>query len=127
MDRLVCVDVGFGKTEVAVRAIFKAVTTGHKQVALLAPTTVLTQQHYHTLKERFAPYPITIGLFNRFSTASEKKEILAKLKSRELAIVVGTQQILENSVKFKDLVLLVIDEEQRFGINQKGKIKTIEN
>ena len=114
MDRLVCGDVGFGKTEVAVRAIFKAVTTGHKQVALLAPTTVLTQQHYHTLKERFAPYPITIGLFNRFSTASEKKEILAKLKSREVAIVVGTQQILENSVKFKDLVLLVIDEEPDF-------------
>ncbi|MFN9174141.1 MAG: DEAD/DEAH box helicase, partial [Synechocystis sp.] len=125
MDRLVCGDVGFGKTEVAVRAIFKAVTTGHKQVALLAPTTVLTQQHYHTLKERFAPYPITIGLLNRFRTASEKKEILAKLQSGELDIVVGTQQVLGNSVKFKDLGLLVIDEEQRFGVNQKEKIKTL--
>ncbi len=125
MDRLVCGDVGFGKTEVAVRAIFKAVTTGHKQVALLAPTTVLTQQHYHTLKERFAPYPITIGLLNRFRTASEKKEILAKLKSGELDIVVGTQQVLGSSVQFKDLGLLVIDEEQRFGVNQKEKIKTL--
>ncbi|MGA1621467.1 MAG: transcription-repair coupling factor [Synechocystis sp.] len=125
MDRLVCGDVGFGKTEVAVRAIFKAVTSGHKQVALLAPTTVLTQQHYHTLKERFAPYPITIGLLNRFRTASEKKEILAKLKSGELDIVVGTQQVLGASVKFKDLGLLVIDEEQRFGVNQKEKIKTL--
>jgi transcription-repair coupling factor (superfamily II helicase) len=73
MDRLVCGDVGFGKTEVAIRAIFKAVTTGHKQVALLAPTTILTQQHYHTLKERFAPYPINVGLLNRFRTNSEKK------------------------------------------------------
>jgi transcription-repair coupling factor (superfamily II helicase) len=125
MDRLVCGDVGFGKTEVAVRAIFKAVTSGNKQVALLAPTTVLTQQHYHTLKERFAPYPITIGLLNRFRTASEKKEILAKLQSGELDIVVGTQQVLGTSVKFKDLGLLVIDEEQRFGVNQKEKIKTL--
>lgn len=125
MDRLVCGDVGFGKTEVAVRAIFKAVTAGHKQVALLAPTTVLTQQHYHTLKERFAPYPITLGLLNRFRTASEKREILAKLKSGELDIVVGTQQILGKTVKFNDLGLLVIDEEQRFGVNQKEKIKSL--
>ncbi|BFM40896.1 transcription-repair coupling factor [Synechocystis sp. LKSZ1] len=125
MDRLVCGDVGFGKTEVAVRAIFKAVTSGHKQVALLAPTTVLTQQHYHTLKERFAPYPITVGLLNRFRTLSEKKEILERLASGELDIVVGTQQILGKSVKFKDLGLLVIDEEQRFGVNQKEKIKSL--
>ena len=125
MDRLVCGDVGFGKTEVAVRAIFKAVTAGHKQVALLAPTTVLTQQHYHTLKERFAPYPITVGLLNRFRTTSEKKDILGRLATGELDIVVGTQQILSKSVRFRDLGMLVIDEEQRFGVNQKEKIKTL--
>jgi transcription-repair coupling factor (superfamily II helicase) len=123
MDRLVCGDVGFGKTEVAIRAIFKAVTSGHKQVVFLAPTTILTQQHYHTLKERFAPYPIHIGLLNRFRTASERKEILQRLATGELDIVVGTQQLLGKGVKFKNLGLLVIDEEQRFGVNQKEKIK----
>ncbi|ACB53058.1 transcription-repair coupling factor [Crocosphaera subtropica ATCC 51142] len=127
MDRLVCGDVGFGKTEVAVRAIFKAVTSGHKQVAFLAPTTILTQQHYHTLKERFAPYPINIGLLNRFRTTSEKKEIIQRLATGELDIVVGTQQLLGKSVKFKDLGLLVVDEEQRFGVNQKEKIKEIKS
>jgi transcription-repair coupling factor (superfamily II helicase) len=125
MDRLVCGDVGFGKTEVAIRAIFKVVTSAHKQVALLAPTTILTQQHYHTLKERFAPYPIKIGLLNRFRNASERKEILQRLATGELDIVVGTQQLLGKGVKFKDLGLLVIDEEQRFGVNQKEKIKAL--
>ncbi|WP_017307167.1 transcription-repair coupling factor [Spirulina subsalsa] len=125
MDRLVCGDVGFGKTEVAVRAIFKVVTTAHKQVAFLAPTTILTQQHYHTLKERFAPYPINVGLLNRFRTASERREILKRLETGELDIVVGTHQLLSKSVKFKDLGLLVIDEEQRFGVNQKEKIKAL--
>ncbi|WP_013324955.1 transcription-repair coupling factor [Gloeothece verrucosa] len=125
MDRLVCGDVGFGKTEVAVRAIFKAVTSGNKQVAFLAPTTILTQQHYHTLKERFAPYPINIGLLNRFRTPSENKDILQRLSTGELDIVVGTHQLLSNKIKFKDLGLLVIDEEQRFGVNQKEKIKTL--
>lgn len=125
MDRLVCGDVGFGKTEVAVRAIFKAVTSGHKQVALLAPTTILTQQHYHTLKERFAPYPISIGLLNRFRTTSEKKDIVRRLATGELDIVVGTHKILGKTVKFKNLGLLVIDEEQRFGVNQKEKIKAL--
>jgi len=124
MDRLVCGDVGFGKTEVAIRAIFKAVTAG-KQVALLAPTTVLTQQHYHTLKERFAPYPIEVGLLNRFRTGNERKQILQRLATGELDVVVGTQQILGKTVQFKDLGLLVIDEEQRFGVNQKEKIKTL--
>jgi transcription-repair coupling factor (superfamily II helicase) len=124
MDRLVCGDVGFGKTEVAIRAIFKAVSAG-KQVALLAPTTILSQQHYHTLKERFAPYPIHIGLLNRFRSANEKKEILQRLSTGELDIVVGTHQILGKSVGFKDLGLLVIDEEQRFGVNQKEKIKSL--
>jgi transcription-repair coupling factor (superfamily II helicase) len=124
MDRLVCGDVGFGKTEVAVRAIFKAITA-EKQVALLAPTTILTQQHYHTLKERFAPYPIQVGLLNRFRTAEEKKAILQRLKTGELDVVVGTHQLLGKTVQFKDLGLLVVDEEQRFGVNQKEKIKSL--
>jgi transcription-repair coupling factor (superfamily II helicase) len=124
MDRLVCGDVGFGKTEVALRAIFKSVTAG-KQVALLAPTTILTQQHYHTLKERFAPYPIQIGLLNRFRSASERKDILQRLISGELDVVVGTHQLLGKAVQFKDLGLLVVDEEQRFGVNQKEKIKAM--
>lgn len=124
MDRLVCGDVGFGKTEVAIRAIFKAVTSG-KQVAMLAPTTILTQQHYHTLKERFAPYPIQVGLLNRFRTLQEKKEILQRLKTGELDVVVGTHQLLGKGVDFKDLGLLVVDEEQRFGVNQKEKIKSL--
>jgi transcription-repair coupling factor (superfamily II helicase) len=124
MDRLVCGDVGFGKTEVAIRAIFKAVTAG-KQVALLAPTTILTQQHYHTLQERFAPYPVQVGLLNRFRTAEERRTILQRLKTGELDIVVGTHQLLSKSVDFKDLGLLVVDEEQRFGVNQKEKIKSL--
>ncbi|MDB9445644.1 transcription-repair coupling factor [Anabaena sp. CS-542/02] len=124
MDRLVCGDVGFGKTEVAIRAIFKAVTAG-KQVALLAPTTILTQQHYHTLKERFAPYPVTIGLLNRFRSAEERRTIQKRLATGELDIVVGTHQILGKNVTFRDLGLLVVDEEQRFGVNQKEKIKTL--
>jgi transcription-repair coupling factor (superfamily II helicase) len=123
MDRLVCGDVGFGKTEVAIRAIFKVITSANKQVALLAPTTILTQQHYHTLKERFSPYPINVGLLNRFRTASERKEIMQKLATGELDVVVGTQQLLNKEVKFKDLGMLVVDEEQRFGVNQKEKIK----
>ncbi|WP_017315613.1 transcription-repair coupling factor [Mastigocladopsis repens] len=125
MDRLVCGDVGFGKTEVAIRAIFKAVTSGGKQVALLAPTTILTQQHYHTLKERFAPYPINVGLLNRFRSAEERREILKRLAIGELDIVVGTHQLLGKGVTFRDLGLLVVDEEQRFGVNQKEKIKSL--
>jgi transcription-repair coupling factor (superfamily II helicase) len=124
MDRLVCGDVGFGKTEVAIRAIFKAVTAG-KQVALLAPTTILTQQHYHTLKERFAPYPINIGLLNRFRSPQERRDIQKRLASGELDVVVGTHQLLSKDVNFKDLGMLVVDEEQRFGVNQKEKIKTL--
>ncbi|MGF1494223.1 MAG: transcription-repair coupling factor [Microcoleaceae cyanobacterium] len=124
MDRLVCGDVGFGKTEVAIRAIFKAVTAG-KQVAFLAPTTILTQQHYHTLKERFAPYPIEIALLNRFRTTSERKDIQQKLATGEIDVIVGTQSVLSKTIQFKDLGLLVVDEEQRFGVNQKEKIKTL--
>jgi len=124
MDRLVCGDVGFGKTEVALRAIFKVIISG-KQVAFLAPTTILTQQHYHTLKERFAPYPIHVGLLNRFRTAQERKEIQRRLSTGELDVVVGTHQLLGKTVKFRDLGMLVVDEEQRFGVNQKEKIKTL--
>ena len=124
MDRLVCGDVGFGKTEVAIRAIFKAVTSG-KQVAFLAPTTILTQQHYHTLKERFAPYPINIGLLNRFRTAEERKDIQRRLATGELDIVVGTQALLGKGIVYRDLGMLVVDEEQRFGVNQKEKIKSL--
>ncbi len=124
MDRLVCGDVGFGKTEVAIRAIFKAVTAS-KQVALLAPTTILTQQHYHTLKERFAPYPIQVGLLNRFRSAEERRDIQRRLTTGELDVVVGTHQLLGKGVSFRDLGLLVVDEEQRFGVNQKEKIKSL--
>ena len=124
MDRLVCGDVGFGKTEVAIRTIFKAVTTG-KQAALLVPTTILAQQHYHSLQERYAAYPVNIALLNRFRTTAEKKEIFKKLKTGELDIVVGTHQLLSKDVEFKDLGLLVIDEEQRFGVAQKEKIKSM--
>jgi transcription-repair coupling factor (superfamily II helicase) len=125
MDRLVCGDVGFGKTEVAVRSIFKVVTTANKQVVFLAPTTILAQQHYHTLKERFSPYPINIGLLNRFRTESEKKDIIKRLATGELDIAVGTHQLLNKDINYKDLGLLVIDEEQRFGVNQKEKIKSM--
>ena len=124
MDRLVCGDVGFGKTEVAIRAIFKAVTSG-KQAALLVPTTILAQQHYHSLQERYAAYPVNIALLNRFKSTQEKKEIIRKLKTGEMDIVVGTHQLLAKDVQFKDLGLLVIDEEQRFGVAQKEKIKTL--
>jgi len=124
MDRLVCGDVGFGKTEVAIRAIFKAITAG-KQVLFLAPTTILTQQHYHTLKERFAPYPVEVGLLNRFRSAEERRNIMHRLATGELDVVVGTHQLLSKEIRCRDLGLLVVDEEQRFGVNQKEKIKSL--
>ncbi len=124
MDRLVCGDVGFGKTEVAIRAIFKAVTAG-KQCALLAPTTVLAQQHWRTLSERFAPYPLKVSLLNRFRTAAERKTILEGLANGSTDVVVGTHQLLGKGTAFRTLGLLVVDEEQRFGVNQKEKIKAL--
>jgi transcription-repair coupling factor (superfamily II helicase) len=124
MDRLVCGDVGFGKTEVAIRAIFKAVTAG-KQVAMLAPTTVLAQQHWRSLSERFAPYPVKVSLLNRFRTASERKTILEGLSAGTVDVVVGTHQLLSKGTGFQQLGLLVVDEEQRFGVNQKEKIKAL--
>ncbi|MFN6340651.1 MAG: transcription-repair coupling factor [Cyanobacteriota bacterium] len=124
MDRLVCGDVGFGKTEVAIRAIFKAVTAG-KQVAMLAPTTVLAQQHWRTLSERFAPYPLKVALLNRFRTANERRSILDGLGSGQVDVVVGTHQLLGKGTVFRNLGLLVVDEEQRFGVQQKEKIKAL--
>ena len=124
MDRLVCGDVGFGKTEVAIRAIFKAVTAG-KQVAMLAPTTVLAQQHWRTLSERYAPYPIKVALLNRFRTTAERRTILDGLGAGKVDVVVGTHQLLSKGTSFQQLGLLVVDEEQRFGVNQKEKIKAL--
>ena len=124
MDRLICGDVGFGKTEVAIRAIFKAITSG-KQIALLAPTTILAQQHWRTISNRFAPYPIKVSLLNRFKTTSEKKQILAELSQGKIDAIIGTHQLLNNKTVFNKLGLLVIDEEQRFGVNQKEKIKSL--
>ncbi|MEB3255577.1 MAG: transcription-repair coupling factor [Synechococcaceae cyanobacterium] len=124
MDRLVCGDVGFGKTEVAIRAVFKAVTSG-KQVAMLAPTTVLAQQHWRTLSERFAPYPLKVSLLNRFRTAAERKAIQDGLADGTIDVVVGTHQLLSKGTRFQQLGLLVVDEEQRFGVQQKEKIKAM--
>ncbi len=124
MDRLICGDVGFGKTEVAVRALFKAITAG-KQVAVLAPTTVLAQQHWRTLSDRFAPYPIKVSLLNRFKSLKERKEIINELEKGKIDAIIGTHLLLSNKIKYKDLGLLVIDEEQRFGVTQKEKIKSL--
>ena len=124
MDRLICGDVGFGKTEIAIRAAFKAVQDS-KQVAYLVPTTVLAQQHYNTFAERMRHYPIRVGLLSRFRTAAEQKKTLADLKRGALDIVIGTHRLLSADVSFKDLGLLVIDEEQRFGVSDKEKLKKL--
>ncbi len=122
MDRLICGDVGFGKTEVALRGIFKAVLSG-KQVAFLAPTTILAQQHFNTLSERFGPYPVRLGLLSRFRSVKEQRDVVNRLAMGEMDVVVGTHRLLQKDVRFKDLGLLVIDEEQRFGVTHKEKIK----
>ncbi|HEY9678515.1 MAG TPA: transcription-repair coupling factor [Drouetiella sp.] len=124
MDRLICGDVGFGKTEVAVRGIFKTVMSG-KQAAILVPTTILAQQHYNTMAERFAPYPIRVGLLSRFKSAKEQREVVQKLATGECDVVVGTHRMLQKDIQFKDLGLIVIDEEQRFGVNHKEKLKQL--
>lgn len=124
MDRLVCGDVGFGKTEVAIRAAFKAVDNS-KQVAVLVPTTILAYQHYRTFSERLKDMPVTIGYLNRFRTAKQKAQTIEDLKSGKLDIVIGTHQLVNKNVVFKDLGLLIVDEEQKFGVNVKDKLKTI--
>lgn len=120
MDRLLCGDVGYGKTEVAIRAAFKAIMSG-KQVALLVPTTILAQQHYDTFLERFGDYPINVGVLNRFRTRKEINENVRSLETGGLDMVIGTHRILSKDVKFKDLGLLIVDEEQRFGVTHKEK------
>ncbi|OEH92635.1 transcription-repair coupling factor [Bacillus solimangrovi] len=122
MDRLLCGDVGYGKTEVALRAAFKAIANG-KQVAILVPTTILAQQHYETMMDRFRNFPIEVGLLSRFRTRKQQKETLTGLKAGKVDIVVGTHRILSKDIEFHDLGLLVIDEEQRFGVTHKEKIK----
>lgn len=126
MDRLVCGDVGFGKTEIAVRASFKAVSDGY-QTAVLCPTTILAEQHYKTFKERYRGFPVTIRVLDRFRTTAEVKDTLKGLQEGRVDIVVGTHRILSSDVKFKKLGLLVVDEEQRFGVEHKEKIKEMKN
>lgn len=124
MDRLVCGDVGFGKTEVAIRAAFKAVDNG-KQVAVLVPTTILAFQHFRTFSERLAEMPVNVDYLNRFRSTKERRNILENLKNGKLDIVIGTHQLVNKAVEFKDLGLLIIDEEQKFGVAVKDKLKTI--
>ncbi|MDT0558142.1 transcription-repair coupling factor [Ichthyenterobacterium sp. W332] len=124
MDRLVCGDVGFGKTEVAIRAAFKAVDNG-KQVAILVPTTILAYQHSRTFKDRLKDFPVTVDYLNRFRTAKQKRETLEGLEKGSVDIIIGTHQLVNKNVKFKDLGLLIVDEEQKFGVAVKEKLKTI--
>jgi transcription-repair coupling factor (superfamily II helicase) len=126
MDRLICGDVGFGKTEVAMRAAFFAVQA-QKQVAILAPTTVLTFQHFETFKKRFEGWPVDIRVLNRFVTPAEAKKTLQDLKDGKVDIVVGTHKLLGSTVAFKDLGLLIVDEEQKFGVTHKERIKKIKS
>ena len=126
MDRLICGDVGFGKTEVAIRAIFKAVTQG-KQVAILAPTTILAQQHYNTIKERFSPYPIKIDLMCRFKSKKEQQQTVKDLITGDCDLVIGTHRLLQKDVEFKNLGMIVVDEEQRFGVGHKEKLKELKS
>jgi transcription-repair coupling factor (superfamily II helicase) len=124
MDRLVCGDVGFGKTEVAMRAAFVAVNNG-KQVAILAPTTLLAQQHFQTFKDRFADWPVNIDVLSRFRTPKQQKEIMDKLKSGRLDIVIGTHKLFNKEIQYAELGLLVVDEEHRFGVKQKEMLKSM--
>lgn len=124
MDRLICGDVGFGKTEVAIRAAFKTCVDG-KQAAILVPTTILAFQHYQTFSERLKDFPVTVDYINRFKSTKEKKETLKKLSDGKIEIIIGTHALLGKDVKFKDLGLLIVDEEQKFGVGHKEKIKTL--
>lgn len=124
MDRLICADVGFGKTEIAIRAIFKAVMSG-KQAAVIVPTTILAMQHWQTISERFKPFPVKVELLSRFRSAKEQKETIKKLIKGEVDVVIGTHRLLQDDIVFKDLGLLVIDEEHRFGVKHKEKLKML--
>jgi transcription-repair coupling factor (superfamily II helicase) len=124
MDRLVCGDVGFGKTEVAIRAAFKVVQAG-KQVAVLCPTTILADQHYETFRERLAPYPVRIGLLNRFRTVAQRRSVLEGLADGSMDIVIGTHSLLQKNVRFANLGMVVVDEEQRFGVKHKEALKKL--
>ncbi|MDD2400885.1 MAG: transcription-repair coupling factor [Clostridia bacterium] len=124
MDRLLCGDVGYGKTEVAIRAAFKAAIEG-KQTAVLVPTTVLAQQHYNTFRERFEGFPVNVDTLSRFRSAKEQKEVIKGLESGQIDVVIGTHRLLSKDIKFKDLGILIVDEEQRFGVIHKEKLKKI--
>jgi transcription-repair coupling factor (superfamily II helicase) len=124
MDRLICGDVGYGKTEVAIRAAFKAVMGG-KQVAVLVPTTVLAQQHFNTFRERMADYPVRVELLSRFRTARELKHVVEQLANGGVDIVIGTHRLVQSDIAFKELGLVIIDEEQRFGVLHKEKFKML--
>ena len=124
MDRLLCGDVGYGKTELAIRAAFKAAVHG-KQVAVLVPTTILADQHYRSFKERMADFPVSIECISRFRSGKEVKRILSAASEGRVDILIGTHRILSDDVKFKDLGLIIIDEEQRFGVAHKEKLKTV--
>lgn len=124
MDRLVCGDVGYGKTEVAVRAAFKAIL-GDKQVMMVVPTTILAQQHFLTFSERFAPYPVHVAMLSRFLSTGQQKKVLDQLKKGQVDMVIGTHRLLQKDTAFKDLGLIVVDEEQRFGVNAKERLRTL--
>ena len=124
MDRLVCGDVGFGKTEIAIRAAFKSVCDS-KQAAILVPTTILAYQHFKTFSDRLKDFPVTVDFINRFKTAKEKKETLKRLEEGKIDIIIGTHALLGNAVKFKDLGIMIIDEEQKFGVTAKEKLKQL--
>ena len=124
MDRLVCGDVGFGKTEVAIRAAFKAVDNG-RQVAVLVPTTILAFQHYKNFSKRLEDLPVRVDYLNRFRTAKEKRLVLEDLKAGKIDILIGTHQLVGKGVEFKNLGLLVVDEEQKFGVSVKEKLRAL--
>ena len=124
MDRLVCGDVGFGKTELAIRAAFKAVDN-NKQVAVLVPTTILAFQHFKTFTSRLKELPVSVDYLNRFKTNKEKSTIIEKLNEGKIDIIIGTHQLVNDKIKYKDLGLLIIDEEQKFGVAVKDKLKSI--
>src|SRR5262249_19838395 len=124
MDRLICGDVGYGKTELAIRAAFKTIDNG-RQVAVLVPTTVLAEQHFRTFGERLAEYPFVVESISRFRTGGEQKAILERLRHGGIDVIVGTHRIVSADVHFKDLGLVIIDEEQRFGVEHKERLKRL--